>query len=326
MYKSIITHNDFDGVVSAALCSYIFGIENIKFAGPNTIARAQITITNEDIVCDLPYPLECGLWFDHHEGNLAELSYRNIPLESIDGKFETEPSCARVIYNYAREKNHQLPDYFHFLIQETDMIDSFDYHSIEDWREESPGKIIDASIKTRFESNKQKNQYLRSLVLWLRDNPIETVIAKPDVREKYDSFLAEEKDMLKIIEKCTLFLPQDSNQEIIVIDLTGFKQRPHILKNLAYLLHPNSLAVVEVHNLFKRGIKSNDLSFSISLSINLNHIDHHKDAGDIVRELNIGDGHAGAAAGTVYCDSKNDMLKQKQQILEEIYTIWQQQV
>lgn len=85
MYESIITHNDFDGVVSTVICSYVFKIDLIKFAGPSTISRAQITITEDDIVCDLPYPLKCGLWFDHHEGNLQELHYRNIDPVSIDG-------------------------------------------------------------------------------------------------------------------------------------------------------------------------------------------------------------------------------------------------
>ncbi len=325
MYESIITHNDFDGVVSAALCSYIFKIEKIKFAGPNTIARAQIPITEDDIVCDLPYPLECGMWFDHHEGNLQELNYRNIDPATIEGSFDPQPSCARVIYNYFTKRDHNFPDFFAVLVDETDIIDSFDYNSIEDWRRETFGKIIDATLKTRFEDSKSKNNYLRSLVILLRDNPLEMVAQKSQIREKYDQFKNEETEMLQLIENNSMFLPQDKNKEIIIIDLTGFSRRPHIIKNLAYLLYPQSHAVVEVNSLFKRGIKTNDLSVSMSLSINLNNKGHQKDVGEIMRELNIGDGHAGAAAGTVYCDSKKDMLKQKQDTLNTILKIWRNQ-
>lgn len=325
MYESIITHNDFDGVVSAALCSFIFNIEKIKFAGPNTIARAQIPITENDIVCDLPYPLECGMWFDHHEGNLQELSYRNIDPLTIEGSFDPQPSCARVIYNYFKERDHNFPDYFSALVDETDIIDSFDYKSIEDWRRETPGKIIDATLKIRFEDSKSKNNYLRSLVLLLRDNPLETIAQNPQITEKYNQFKQEETEMLELIENNSMFLLQDQAREIIIIDLTGFSRRPHIIKNLAYLLFPQSHAVVEVNSIYKRGIKTNDLSISMSLSINLNNKPHQKDVGEIMRDLNIGDGHAGAAAGTIYSDSKKDMLKQKKDTLNTIFHIWRNQ-
>ena len=324
MYNSIITHNDFDGVVSAVICSYIFKISLVKFTGPSTIARSQITITTGDIVCDLPYPLECGLWFDHHAGNLQELQYRNIDPTAIDGKFELKPSCARVIFDYFKE-NKQLPDYFEPLVAEADIIDAFDYKSIEDWRKETPGKIIDATTKIKYESSRAKNSYLKQLVYWLRDKPLNEVAQFSEIQEKYQSFREEEKSILKIIEQNASYLPGDKNQEIIVIDLTSFKRRPHIIKNLAYLLFSKSLAVIEIQSLFNYGTKSNDISFSMSLSLNLSSQEHNKDVGEIMRELNIGDGHAGAASGTVYCSSKSEMLKQKDNILKQVFKIWQGQ-
>ena len=324
MYNSIITHNDFDGVVSAAICSYVFKINFIKFAGPSTITNAQITITTNDIVCDLPYPLECGLWFDHHAGNLQELQYRNIDPAEIEGKFELQPSCARVVFAYFKD-DHNLPDYFEQLVAEADIIDAFDYKSIEDWRSETPGKIIDATTKIKFESPREKNAYLKQLVYWLRDNSLSDVVQFAEVVEKYQLFRDEENNILKIIENSASFLPEDVNQELVVIDLTSYKHRPHIIKNLAYLKFKESLAVVEVQSLFNRGIKSNNLSFSMSLSLNLSKQEHNKDVGEIMRALNIGDGHAGAAAGTVYCSSKNEMLKQKENILKQIFKIWEGQ-
>ena len=65
-YEKIITHGDFDGVVSAAICSYALRVDKVMFAGPSTITKSLISISDRDIVCDLPYPLECGLWFDHN--------------------------------------------------------------------------------------------------------------------------------------------------------------------------------------------------------------------------------------------------------------------
>jgi oligoribonuclease NrnB/cAMP/cGMP phosphodiesterase (DHH superfamily) len=324
MYQSIITHNDFDGVVSAALCSHVFKIDRIYFAGPGNIARADLTITEQDIVCDLPYPLECGLWFDHHEGNLQELQYRNINLDSIRGKFDLQPSCARVIFNYF-QNDRQLPAYFAPLVDETDKIDSFNYQSVAEWRTETPAKIIDATIRSRSGDLLEKRSYLKRLVFWLRGTPVEQVVENQEVMRRYQDYLSEEHEMLKIIEQNSYFLSQDAQQEIIILDFTNFSRPGFVIKNLAYLLYPQALAVLEIKNIFNRGIKSNDLSLSLSLSLNLNQVNHAKEVGEIMRELNIGDGHKGAAAGKLMCASKNEMLRQKQFILDRIFEMWKEQ-
>jgi hypothetical protein len=98
-----------------------------------------------------------------------------------------------------------------------------------------------------------------------------------------------------------------------------------VVKNLAYLLYPEALAVLEVQNRFERGVKTNHLNFSMSLSLRLTGADHKKDVGEIMRSLNLGDGHAGAAAGSISCRSKAEMLKKKEEILQKILNIWQGQ-
>ncbi|MCI0515416.1 hypothetical protein L0128_19555 [candidate division KSB1 bacterium] len=324
MYEKIITHNDFDGLASAAICSYVLQIENIQFAGPNTITSAQISISEQDIVCDLPYPLTCGLWFDHHAGNLEELKYRRIDPATIPGRFEALPSCTHVCFDYFKS-SHALPAYFEQLVIEADIIDAFNYSSIEDWRRETPGKIIDAAIRAHLDDIKQKRQLLRQWILLLRAQPIHEVAATPSVQDSYQHYLNEEQEMLKLIEQNATFLEQDALQEIILLDFTQFNRRPVVIKNLAYLLFPRALAVLELNALFNRGVKTTNFGISMSLSLNLNGVAHQRDIGEILRELNLGDGHAGAAGGTVYCNSKNEMLKQKQHLLREIFRLWQKQ-
>jgi hypothetical protein len=60
----------------------------------------------------------------------------------------------------------------------------------------------------------------------------------------------------------------------------------------------------------------------MSLSIHGNKPHHAKNIGEIMRTLNIGDGHPGAAAGTVRCRSKLEMLKKKKEILNQIFRLW----
>ena len=110
---------------------------------------------------------------------------------------------------------------------------------------------------------------------------------------------------------------------MVVIDLTPYQRRPHLIKNLAFLIYPEALGVLEVYNLMDhQGVKSNHLGLSMSLSINGNRQDQNKNIGEIMRTLNIGDGHPGAAAGTVRCKSKQEMLKKKKELLNQIFRLW----
>jgi oligoribonuclease NrnB/cAMP/cGMP phosphodiesterase (DHH superfamily) len=322
-YEKIITHHDFDGLVSAALCAWVLKMEKVIFAGPLAIARSQITITERDVVCDLPYPLQCGLWFDHHEGNLQELTYRKIDPASIPGRFDLKPSCSRVIYEYFSERS-DLPSHFLRAVEEADQIDSFSFSSIDDWRKETPGKVIEFTLKSHFASNEEKVSYMRSLVQHLRERPIEEVATLPSIQKRLKQYREEEGRMLDMIKHSSHFLDEDKQKEIVIVDLVPYQRRPYLIKNLAFLVYPEALAVLEVYNLLNRGVKSNDLGFSMSLSINGNK-GNSKNIGEIMRVLNMGDGHPGAAAGTIRCRSKQEMLKKKQELLNQIFKLWASQ-
>ncbi len=323
-YEKIVTHNDFDGIVSASLCAWVLKIERVIFTGPLTITKSQITITEKDVVCDLPFPLQCGLWFDHHEGNVQELEYRRIDPKSIPGRFDLKPSCSRVVYEYFSERI-ELPSYFLPAVEEADIIDSFSFSSIEDWRKETPGKVIDLTLKAAFQSAEEQASYMRNLVRELRDRSIEEVCNLSFVQKRLKQYREEEGQMLRIIRDSSFFLEQDKQREVIVIDLTRYRRRPHLIKSLAILVYPVAQGVLEVYNLTDQGVKSNHLGLSMSLSINANRGAHTKNIGEIMRSLNIGDGHPGAAAGTVRCRSKEDMLKRKKEMLNQIFKLWSSQ-
>ena len=324
-YEKIVTHNDFDGIISASLCSWALEIQKVLFAGPLAITRSQITITEKDVVCDLPYPLQCGLWFDHHEGNLQELTLRKIDVRSIHGRFDLKPSCSRVVFEYLCERG-ELPPHFTEAVGEADVIDSFSYSSIEDWRKETPGRVIDLTLKASFQSATDQASYMRNLVQQLRDRSIEEVSHLDFVQKWLKKYREEEGRMLRIIEDASCFVEQDEKKEVVVIDLTPYQRRPHLIKNLAFLIYPRASGVLEIYNLMDyHGVKSNNIGVSMSLSINGNRQDRNKNIGEIMRTLNIGDGHPGAAAGTVQCKSKQEMLKKKDELIMQIFKLWSSQ-
>jgi len=229
-----------------------------------------------------------------------------------------------VVYEYFSERM-ELPSYFTKAVEEADVIDSFSYASLEEWRKETPGKVVDLTLKVHFSSSEDQAAYMRNVVQQLRDRPMEVVSGLPLVQKRLKQYREEEERIRRIIEHSSSFLEQDGSKEMIVIDLTTYQRRPHLIKNLAFLIYPQALGVLEVYNLLDRGVKSNHLGLSMSLSINGNRGGHTKNIGEIMRMLNIGDGHPGAASGTVRCGSKQEMLKKKKEMLNQIFKLWSSQ-
>lgn len=317
-YTSIVTHSDFDGVVCAALCNRAFDLSHIVFSSPTKIMRAQTQVRPTDIVCDLPYPLECGLWFDHHEGNLQDLRDRNIDYATIPGRFSIEKSCGRVVYDYIREHNLAFPDHLLPLVEICDVIDGFDYKNVAEWRAENPGHFIDAAIRAHKDFG-ESMKFLRRLVMLLATYPMEDVMEDEDVFDFQRNFRRDEEHMLKVIREKAAFLPQDTGKKLVIIDLTDFARQPHIVKNLAMIDYPEAEAILSVQNQFVSNTKTTTLIFSLSLSIKTNQMAHNKHCGNILQALNLGDGHGGAAGGRFEAASKAEMLKEKDRLISEIY-------
>lgn len=321
MCSRIITHDDFDGIISATICAHTLQIDTFFFTGPRTITEAGVSTTPQDIVCDLPCPAECGMWFDHHAGNKEDLEYRQIDPASVPGRFAPEPSCARVIFDYFSEKG-PLPDRFREMTEEADIIDSFAYSSIDDWQRETPGKVIDGAVRQQLSERSARTAFLTQLTRTLTAAPLSEVADLPWVRQKYDAVKQEEEAELKQIKEDAAFHADDPDHELVIIDRTGHSRQHPIRKNLAYIAFPGCLAAIEIKNRFRRGVKSNDLALSMSLSLTAGRETHQRDVGEIMRRLNIGDGHPGAGAGSVDCGSKSEMLKTKERLLKEIIRIW----
>ncbi|MBK6764822.1 MAG: hypothetical protein IPG71_00545 [bacterium] len=318
---SIVTHDDFDGVAGAALLSWGFDISDIRFAGPITIAKAEIPVTLSDIVCDLPYPLECGMWFDHHSGNLDEVRLRNIDPATIPGRFAEAPSCVRVIFDYFSEQG-ELPADFATLADVSDLIDSFAYPTLDVWRADTPANRIDRAIKCSSPSRFEHADFLRSLAFDLRDLSLDEIADSPLIRQRALAYAETEKRMLEHIQNNRILLPEDTDRELYVVDLTSFIQPVRIDKKLIGLVDPLAKGYVELKPVFRQGRKTNSMAVGLSLALSMQQVEHKKDMGEIVRLLNIGDGHRGAAAGVYEARSALDFQKARTDLPKKILELW----
>lgn len=314
-YTSIISHNDLDGVASAALLSYIFDVDRIVFTGPTQVDRQ--VVDEQTIICDLPYPRACGLWFDHHVSNRQSLALRGIDADQIPGELTDKPSCLRVIYE------HFLPEYdledWEPFVREVDVMDGFLYKSVKEYKKATPGRDIECACKHAA----QERTFLFDLAMMLRDQDYREVAKSEMVRERAQQFRNNEQSMVNIIRKNATFL--GPSKEIIVIDFTGHQKPPSIVKSLSFTVFPKSMAVIEARCQYEHGMKTNDLYLSMSLGLVGKKVKAVKDVGEIMRRMNIGDGHPGAAAGLIRCSGKAAREKALQEALQRVQEIWYSQ-
>ena len=81
----IVTRPDFDGVVCAMLLREAEGRDRpLVWAEPGDMQRGLVDVHPGDVVANLPYHANCGLWFDHH--------FSNTPARPVEGLFERDPA------------------------------------------------------------------------------------------------------------------------------------------------------------------------------------------------------------------------------------------
>ena len=319
----IITHDDLDGVVSAALLSIATGIDRFYFTGPVSIQQGRIPTSETDIVCDLPCPVRVGMWFDHHPGNLEDLQLREVDPDAIQGRFAIQPSCARVVYEFFKP-TVEFPEFIDETVAGADRVDSFDYQTMDEWREPAVERKLADAIFAAHSQQKSFHSFLGKMVRLLRGRSMAEVSRDPEVLERVDAYTTMEERSLNLIDQDAYFHEDDLAKEVVIIDLTRHNRKPEIIRNAAFIRYPDALAVLMLGNQFRGGKKTTDLTLSMSLSFLMNAREHTKDIGEIMRELNAGDGHPGAAGGNIACRGKEEMLKVKKETVQRIINLWKE--
>jgi hypothetical protein len=83
---------------------------------------------------------------------------------------------------------------------------------------------------------------MRNLVQQLRSCSIEEVSELDFVQKRLRQYANEEERMLRVIRDAAYFIEDDKKKDVVVIDLTSYQRRPHLIKNLAFLVYPEEPA------------------------------------------------------------------------------------
>ena len=322
--KVILTHTDFDGVVCGALLSIATEIHFVKFVSNRKIWYEELL--GDEIIADLPCPWKCKLWFDHHESNINEMKLRGVDPETIPGKFRIADSCAQIIYDYFSEKT-EFPPYFKDVVEQTNIIDSMKYKSIAEWLEETPVKIL--SYTAQFLKNDDYIIFLHFLIKLsksLTKHSPEELIQQDIMIRRHKQFKEQRDYSKELIKNNYYFHQNDKKKSIAILDLSEFKTPQRIDKNLIYMLEPDMSAVLLINSAFKNNVKTNNLKLSFGINFTKAEKLSNVNLSKIFEELNIGGGHPKAAGGSLNNDTKQDKLKNKELIIQEIIKKWHQQI
>ncbi|MGY3571841.1 exopolyphosphatase [Vibrio sp. SCSIO 43135] len=254
----LVTRSDFDGLVCAVLLKHLDLIDEIKFVHPKDMQDGIVTITENDIVTNLPYVAEAHLVFDHH---LSE-KLRN-PGHHPNHIIEPDtPSAARVVWDYYGGLDK-------FPASWTDMMDAVDKgDSAQFNRDEvldSTGWnllnfLMDARTGLgRFREFRISNYNLMmDLIDYCENHTIEEILALPDVQERVALYREHENMFKEQIQRCASI-----HDNLVLLDLTGEDVIYAGNRFIIYALFPQ--CNISIHKMW--GFQKQNIVFATGKSI-----------------------------------------------------------
>jgi hypothetical protein len=225
----IVTRPDFDGVVCAMLLREAEGRDRpLVWAEPGDMQRGLVDVHPGDVVANLPYHANCGLWFDHH--------FSNTPARPVEGLFEIAPSAAGLVYRYYRDRIGRNYDE---LVHQTDRIDSADLTEDEVRHPENyPYVILSMTIGGR---ERQDEPYWNRLVDLLGDHGIDQVMADGHVQRRTAQVLEENRVYRSHLERHTQI-----QGRVAVTDFRELPRTPRGNRFLVYSLYPQTVVQAKI--------------------------------------------------------------------------------
>ena len=283
----LITRGNLDGLLSSVLLSAVEDIESIELIHPQAITDKRIDITDNDIIANLPFHTDCGMWFDHHQMSDNDKK----PPENFRGLHKIAPSVAGVIYEYYASDDLKK---YESYIEDTDRFDSAQL-SMEDVTDPQGLILLGFTIDSRSGLGHFKD-YFKMLVKMLQTMPLDAVLSDPDVVERAKRLRDNNADFLKILKNNSRV---DGN--VVITDFRPLDKAPVGNRFLVYALFPETnvslrlqwgpdkkfIAATLGHSIFNRASKAN--------------------CGDICSAYG-GGGHAGAAGCPLDLDKANEHI------------------
>jgi len=231
---NLITRGDWDGVVCATLLKTAAIIETIQFAHPKDMQDGKVKVSENDVIVNLPYVQNAGMWFDHHVSEEARLD--KIP--DVKGCYDIAPSAARLVYNYYLPSNPELKNFSH-LLDETDKIDSARL-TVKDVLEPENYVLLSYTIDPRTGLGDWKD-YFHIMVDLLLSSNIETILKCDEVKTRTNKVFRQQEASLRAFKE---YSRREKN--MVVTDFRDLEIIPPGNRFLVYALYPGANVSVRI--------------------------------------------------------------------------------
>jgi hypothetical protein len=257
----LITRADWDGLVCAVFLTTVESLARIEFAHPRDMQEGNYEVADDAIIANLPYHPRCAMWFDHHLSE-EEMATALGASQAFKGKFAIAPSAARLVYEYYNDP--RLAKYAELLVA-TDKYDSA-HLSMSDVLNPQGYIRLAYTMDPRTSLNDINwKDYFFHLLGLLKDFPIETVLADPQVAHMLDRIRVEDEAFQKALRDHSRV-----EGNMVVTDFRGFKDLPAGNRFFVHALYPGTNIAARIftgkgnvtvlalgRSIFKRDCKTN---------------------------------------------------------------------
>ena len=294
----LITRNDFDGLVCAALFRSLGLVDEIVFAHPKDMQDGKIPVSDHDITANLPYVPGVHLAFDHHESEVTRLGKKpeNLVLDPA------KPSAARVVYEHYGGKK-AFPKISAELMGSVDEADAAGYTEFEQIFEPTGWNLLNYILDPRtglskLPFRKDQDTMVRELADVIGSKTADEVLALPDVKERVDRYMAEEAKARDQIKKHS-----SVHQNLVVIDLRNESTIHAANRFVVYTMFPKQ-------NISLTALRADDPN-TVLLAVGRSILNQSSktDVGQLMLEFG-GGGHAGAGTCRASAADADRVMKQ----------------
>jgi hypothetical protein len=264
-------------------------IDSIELVHPQDVADRRVAIGPDDVLTNVPYHPACGLWFDNHLLTDA----RSVPPAGFRGRYGQAPSAARVVYEHYLPAHPALARH-EVLLAETDRLDSAQL-TLQDVVAPEGYVLLGFTLDARTGLG-SRDEYFRLLLPAVRDQPLECVLALPEVRRRVAALQAQDRAFRETARACSRL---DGN--VVVTDFRPLPELPVGNRFLVFTLFPEASVAVRVQPAPAPGtvaISAGRSIFNRSCRANLG----------VLLSLHGGGGHPGAAACVVPAAKADDTV------------------
>ena len=227
----LITRGDLDGLACAVIITEVEEISETVLLHPQDITDDRIEITGDDVIANLPYHPNCGMWFDHH----LQTSSNKRPEGEFKGLYGLAPSAAKLVWEYYG----QDPRYEQ-LIAETNRLDSAQLNR-EDVLDPQDYILLGYTIDSRTGLGAFE-YYFRQCVEWVKTMPIGEVLRQPMVAERARRIREEDQNFREALLAAT-----GLHNNVIFTDFRDSPYLPIGNRFLVYTLYPEGNVSLRAH-------------------------------------------------------------------------------